>query len=68
MQKKNESSLVAPLEFWEALLMVRNVLFTVREEEYFRHPGLPPIDSFRTSLDIVDCYLDQVKIDVVFDD
>jgi hypothetical protein len=63
MHDKQEPSLATPLLFWEALLVVRNVLFTIREEEYFLHPALPPIDSFRESLDIVDCYLDQVKFD-----
>jgi hypothetical protein len=56
-------TLCAPLEFWLALNRVRNVALMVKQDEYFKHRGLPPIDSFRASLDVVDFYLSRVELD-----
>jgi len=67
MQHKNKSeyqlALFAPISFWKALNDVRQVVLTVRQDEYFKHRGLPPIDSFRESLDVVDYYLHRVQLD-----
>ncbi len=75
-EKRNEEILGAPAEFWRALMVIRNAVLLIHEDEYHRHffansqreYQLPPIGSFRYAFDIVSDYLDQVELDGWLDD
>lgn len=62
-KEKNEGSLRAPVEFWQALSVVRNMVFRKCEDEYRQHIGFAPIGSFRHSFDVVDNHLHRVSLD-----
>ncbi len=76
IEKQNDGLLTAPIEFRKALMVTRNAVLLIREDEYFEcylkipkgDNALPRYGTFRSSFDLVDDYLTQVELGGWLDD
>jgi len=67
--KQIEVTICAPMEFWQALRCLREIVLTEMQQQYFANPD----DSFRQgtfrhSFDVVDTYLHGLWLDGRFDE
>ena len=67
-QKHVEDTICAPMEFWQALRCLREIVLTEMKQQYFADPA----DSFRPgtfrhSFDVVDTYLFGLLMDGILD-